>query len=449
MILTAEGRPPKVTRVSAVPNLDDRYAGSRSAFERRQRTLARGVSSAIRVNQLPVPLTFAEGRGAHLRDIDGNDYVDYALAYGPMVLGHSPDLVLDAARQQLSEAISYGGSHRLESELSEAICRTVPCAELCVFSNSGSEAVHAAVRIARAATGRRRVIKFLGHFHGWLDPLAVGNPGHWDASPATAGQDPLASWSVSVLPWNDLDALHAALTDDVAAVIMEPVAVNGGCFTADPGYLEAVREQTQHMGALLIFDEVITGFRLSLGGAQQRLDVRPDLAVLGKALGAGFPISAVCGRADVMHVVASGAVAHIGTSNANPVCAAAAVASVTELERRANEIYPQLEDVGAQLAEILRDEAAEAGLPLAVNQVGAAGHAFYANTSIASYADTVRADPAAYRVFAEALLREGMHVIPRGLLYVSTMHGPAELAHARSAVARAAASAVTSLRSRP
>lgn len=435
--------------MSALADQQDRYAGSRSALERRQRTLARGVASAIRVTQRPIPLTFAEGRGAYLRDVDGNEYVDYALAYGPMLLGHSPAPVLDAVRRQLSEAISYGASHRLESELAEAVCRTVPCAELCVFSNSGSEAVHAAVRIARAATGRRRVVKFLGHFHGWLDPLAIGNPGSWDASPATAGQDPLASASVSVLPWNDLDALRSALgEDDVAAVIMEPVAVNGGCFTADPGYLEQARVLTERAGVLLIFDEVITGFRLALGGAQERLGVRPDLAVLGKALGAGFPISAVCGRADVMEVVASGSVAHIGTSNAHPVSAAAALASITELEDRAHEIYPQLEQAGAQLAQIMREGAAAGGLPLAVNQVGAAGHAFCAAQTISSYADSEVADPGAYHVFAEALLKEGIHVIPRGLLYVSVAHGPAELARTRSGVVRAAAAAATMLRSR-
>lgn len=428
--------------MSALHDQQDRYAVSRSALERRHRTLARGVASAIRATQRPLPITFAEGRGAQLRDVDGNDYVDYALAYGPMLLGHSPGPVLEAVRKQLSEAISYGASHRLESELSEAICRTVPSAELCVFSNSGSEAVHAAVRIARAATGRRTVIKFLGHFHGWLDPLAVGNPGSWDASPATAGQDPLASASVSVLPWNDLDALRAALTDDVAAVIMEPIAVNGGCFTAAPGYLEEVRELTRRADALLIFDEVITGFRLSLGGAQERLGVRPDLTVLGKALGAGFPISAVCGRADVMDIVASGTVSHIGTANAHPVSAAAAVASITELERGASEIYPQLEHAGAQLAAIMREEAAEAGLPLVVNQVGAAGHAFCAEAPVSSYADTRRADPAAYHAFAEALLWEGVHVIPRGLLYVSSAHGPVELARTRVGVARAARAAL-------
>lgn len=434
--------------MSALHVQPDRYAGSRDAFERRQNTLARGVASGIRANQRPMPITISSGQGAHLRDIDGNEYVDYALAYGPMLLGHSPAPVIEAVRTQLAAGISYGASHWLESELSEAICRTVPCADLCVFSNSGSEAVHAAVRIARAATGRRQVIKFLGHFHGWLDPLAIGNPGSREATPATAGQDRLASSSVTVLPWNDIDALERALTDDVAAVIMEPVAVNGGCFTASPAYLEEVRARTTQIGAVLIFDEVITGYRLALGGAQERLGIEPDLAVFGKALGSGLPISAVCGRADVMEVVASGTVTHLGTFNANPISAAAAVASVCEFERRAGEIYPQLEVAGAELAAILREEAAEAGLPLQVNQIGAAAHAFVAGEEIKSYADTVRADPDAYLLFAEALLNEGVYVIPRGLLYVSTMHGKAELARTRSAVAAAASATAEALRRR-
>lgn len=419
----------------------DRYAGSRTEFARRRRTLARGVATNFRADQRPVPLTFVEGRGARLRDLDGNEYVDYALAFGPLVLGHSPEPVLAAVRRQLSAGIAYGASHPLEAQLAEAVCRAVPCAELCVFSSTGSEAVHAALRIARAATGRTRVIKFLGHFHGWLDPLAVGNPGRHDAGPATAGQDPLASSSVSVLPWNDIEALRAGLGDDVAAVIMEPVAVNGGCFTAAPGYLEAVRELTERAGALLIFDEVITGFRLSLGGAQERCGVIPDMAVLGKALGAGFPISAVCGRADVMELVASGTVAHVGTFNGSPICTAAALASIQELERRADEIYPQLDATGSELAGMLRDEATEAGLPLVVNQMGGAAHAFASSEPIDAYADTTRADPESYRRFAEALLAEGVHVISRGLLYVSTAHGQPELERTRAAVRRAAASA--------
>jgi glutamate-1-semialdehyde 2,1-aminomutase len=381
----------------------------------------------------------ASGRGSRLTDIDGNDYVDYALAFGPMLLGHSPEPVIKAARRQLSTGIGYGACHPLEAELAEAVCRTVGCAELCVFSSSGSEAVHAALRIARGATGRNRVIKFLGHFHGWLDPLAIGIPGLSDASPATGGQDPLASASVTVCPWNDLEALREALSDDVAAVIMEPLAVNGGCLFPDSGYLEAVRDLTRQAGALLVFDEVITGFRLALGGAQERFGVVPDLAVLGKAMGAGFPISAVCGRSDVMEEAASGRVKHVGTFNANPVCAAAALAAISALEQRADELYPRLWKLGSTLAEIFRTEAADAGLPLVVNQLGGMGHAFCSTTPVERHEDTLGTDTPAYLRFAEALLDEGVHVISRGLLYVSTVHDDADLDRTREAVARAAA----------
>jgi glutamate-1-semialdehyde 2,1-aminomutase len=388
-----------------------------------------------------VPISFASGSGSRLTDIDGNGYVDYALAFGPMLLGHSPDAVLRAVHEQLATGIGYGACHRVEAELAEAVCRTVPCADLCVFSSTGSEAVHAALRIARAATGRNRVVKFLGHFHGWLDPLAIGIPGLKDAGPATAGQDPLASSAVTVCPWNDLDALRAALSDDVAAVIMEPLAVNGGCLSAAPGYLSQVRQLTEQAGALLIFDEVITGFRLALGGAQERLGILPDLAVLGKAMGAGFPISAVCGRRDVMEEVASGRVKHVGTFNANPVCATAALAAISELEQRADEHYPRLEELGGTLADIFRTEATEAGVPLVVNQLGGMGHAFCSAAPVESHDDTLGADADAYGKFAEALLDEGVHVISRGLLYVSTVHDDADLEQTRGAVARAAATA--------
>ncbi|MGI8702605.1 MAG: aspartate aminotransferase family protein [Nocardioidaceae bacterium] len=419
--------------------MKDRYGRSRAQQERARRCLAGGVATAYRAPQQPLPVTFAGGRGSRLTDIDGNEYVDYALAFGPMLLGHSPDGVVQAVQRQLATGIGYGACHPAEAELAEAVCRAVPCAELCVFSNSGSEAIHAALRIARAATGRHRIIKFLGHFHGWLDPLAVGIPGSYDASPATGGQDPLASAAVTVCPWNDLDALRAALSDDVAAVIMEPMAVNGGCLFPDPGYLVEVRRMTRQAGALLIFDEVITGFRLALGGAQQRFGVVPDLAVLGKAMGAGFPISAVCGREDIMDEVVSGRVRHVGTFNANPVCATAALAGITALERNAADVYPRLEKLGAQLAGILREESAAAGLQLTVNQLGGIAHAFCSAGPIDSHEATLRTNTAAYRHFAEGLLNEGVHVISRGLLYVSTVHDSTDLDRTREAVAKAAA----------
>jgi glutamate-1-semialdehyde 2,1-aminomutase len=308
-----------------------------------------------------------------------------------------------------------------------------------VFGSTGSEAVHSAIRIARAATGRNRVIKFLGHYHGWLDPVHVGVPGQTGKAPATGGQDPEASASVTVCRWNDVDALSDALADDVAAVIMEPAAINVGAFRPAPGYLERAKELTARAGAVLIFDEVITGYRLALGGAQQRYGVLPDLTVLGKALGAGFPISAVCGRRDVMAVVADRRVSHVGTFNANPVCASAAVAAIGVLERDADSLYPLLDELGARLAEDLRAGATAAGLPLVINQIGAAGYGFMSDGPVRSHEDALATRPDDYRRFARALLEAGVHIIPRGLLYVSTAHTAADLDLTRDAITKAAA----------
>ncbi len=418
--------------------MTDRYRRSRAQHERARRSLAGGVATAFRAPQLPVPISFARGAGSRVWDLDGNEYLDFALAFGPMLLGHSPAPVVDAVRRQLEIGIGYGASHAAEAELAETICRLVPCAERCIFSSTGSEAVHAAIRIARAATGRNRVIKFQGHFHGWLDPLSVGVPGFADAGPASAGQDPCASIAVTVCPWNDLAALTANLGDDVAAVIMEPLAVNGGCLLPAPGYLEEVRRLTTAAGSVLIFDEVITGFRLAPGGAQERFGVTPDLAIFAKALGSGFPISAVAGRADLMDEVAGGRVRHAGTLNANPISVAAALAALSELERHADRIYPHLDAMGDGLAAILREECSAAGLPVTVNHLGPMGHAFWSENAVDDHPATLQADREAYRRFAGTLLDEGVHVISRGLLYVSAVHMQADLDSTREAVRRAA-----------
>jgi len=418
--------------------MSDMFVRSRAQFDRARKSLAGGVATAFRAVQEPVPICFRSGHGARLWDVDGNEYVDYALGFGPMLLGHSPEPVIEAVRRQLERGIGFGASHELEAELAEAVCRTVPSAELCAFSNSGSEAVHAAIRIARAATGRNRVVKFLGHYDGWLDPIHVGVPGQAWKQPGTGGQDPAAAAAVTVCPWNDPDALAAAVGTDVAAVIMEPAAVNCGAFAPRPGYLQRARELATQAGAVLIFDEVITGYRLALGGAQQLYGVTPDLTVLGKALGGGFPISAVCGRADVMAVVADRRVSHVGTFNANPVSASAAIAAIKELERSAEIVYPRLESYGAQLAELFRGEAQAAGLPVVVNQIGSAAYGFISDKPVGTYADALDSDVAAYRRFAGALLAEGVHVIPRGLLYASTAHRDEDLELTRAAVRKAA-----------
>jgi len=416
---------------------DDQFARSRVRHERAKLTLAGGIASAIRATQNPVPICFERGAGSRLWDTDGNTYIDYTLSYGPLLLGHSPNVVLRAVRKQLGKGLGFGASHRHEAELSEALCRTVPSIQLCVFSSTGSEAVQAALRIARAATGRQRIVKFFGHYHGWMDSVNVGNPGQTTIGAATGGQDPLAFSSTTVCEWNDLEALRSALSNDVAAVIMEPFNVNGGCIAPLPGYLEAACELIRMAGSLLIFDEVVTGYRLSLGGAQGVLRIVPDLTVLGKAMGGGFPIGAVGGRSDVMEVVASGRVAHMGNFNANPISACAAVAAVSELEEHAPYIYPKLRSDMASLSTMIEQEAGEAGLPIRVNLSTGIAHAFVSELPVVTHEDWAKCDQEAYRDFAESLLREGIHVTPRGVLLVSTVHTDEDLEMTRSAIRRA------------
>jgi glutamate-1-semialdehyde 2,1-aminomutase len=436
----------------------DRFAESRAHQSRSKGTLASGVASASRAAQLPVPICFAKGRGAHLTDVDGNDYIDYTLALGPMLLGHSPAPVIEAVQRQLGVGIGYGASHRTEAELAEAVCRTIPSGERVVFSSTGSEAIHAAIRIARAATGRTRIVKFLGHYHGWLDPIYIGvsalpatelgngsqsqddtgavDPGLRELG--TAGQDPLASASVTVCRWNSVAALEGVLGNDVAAVIMEPVNVNGGCILPQPGYLDAVRELTRRAGAVLIYDEIVTGYRLGLGGAQQRYGVLPDLTVLGKALGAGFPISAVCGSAHLMEEVASLRMAHMGTFNANPVCSAAALAAVRHMESHADEIYPSLDALTSQLVQVLTHAGAEAELPIAINSATGVVRMFISPSSVESYDDSLRANAAAMQTFTTSLVEQGMHVPARGVFYLSVAHTPGDIADTGAAATVAA-----------
>ena len=422
--------------------MSDRLAGSRTHFERARKSLAGGVASNMRVSQRPVPLAVERGAGPRLWDVDGNEYLDFGLAYGPMILGHSPAAVVAAMHLQLDRGLCFGACHPLEAELAEAICRLVPSAELVSFGSSGSEAVHESVRIARAATGRNRIIKFRGHYHGWFDSVHVGVPGRHDSGPGTSGQDPLAAAETTVCTWNDRAALSEAIGDDVAAIIMEAANVNGGCIAPAEGYLEHVRAEATRVGAVLIFDEVITGFRLSLGGAQGYYGVTPDLTVLGKALGGGVTISAICGSAAVMDVVATGKLAHTGTFNVNPLVASGAVAAIRELESRSGEIYPHLEARMRELADLLESEAAAEGLPLRVNRTVGAGYAHVSSDVVDSFDGTLASDADRYREFAGHLLVAGVNVVPRGLLYVSSEHTADDVESIRPLVRRAARATV-------
>jgi glutamate-1-semialdehyde 2,1-aminomutase len=310
------------------------------------------------------------------------------------------------------------------------------------FSTTGSEAVQAALRIARAKTGRRKVVKFQGHYHGWLDPVLVSTPGVAAAAadaeaplapvPATEGQGD-ASELLLIARWNDAAALEALLDrhgDEVAAVIMEPVAANGGLIPPADGYLERARELTAASGSLLIFDEVVTGFRLARGGAQERFGVTPDLATYGKAIAAGMPLSAVAGRAEVMEVVADGRVPHVGTFNCAPPAAAAAAAALDVYRERSPGLYERLEAVAEALGDGLAAAARAAGVPVRLHRVGPLLQTFILDpaTDVSEYADTLAADSARFARFAELMLDRGVNVLPRGWWFISAAHSDEDVA---------------------
>ena len=317
---------------------------SASLYAAAQRVLPGGVGSNDRALVRPYPLFIDRGAGSRVWDVDGNEYIDYLLAYGPLVLGHADPHLIDAVTRQLRRGSVYGMSHRLEVEVAELLCNLIPSFEMVRFAQSGTEAVLAAMRLARAATGRRLIVKFEGQYHGWADEVAISYAppsvdvaGPDDAPltvPMSEGQPPGTYEDVVVLQWNDLDSVARLFADRgerIAAVLTEPVMCNFGVIEPRPGFLEGLRELCDVHDAMLIFDEVQTGFRLHLRGAQYVYGVHPDLTCLGKALAGGFPVSAVGGRRDIMELIGDRRVFQAGTYNSNPACLAAIPAVVERL----------------------------------------------------------------------------------------------------------------------
>jgi glutamate-1-semialdehyde 2,1-aminomutase len=398
---------------------------SEETFERAQRHLAGGVSTAFRVSERPVPLFIEHAEGAHLRDLDGNEYVDFVCGYGPVIIGHGNRRVHEAASTAASAYQQVGGQNPLEVELAEALCEHVPSYEMVRFSLSGSEAIQAALRLARAATGRPLVVKFAGHYHGWLDSVLTATGQLPPALPESAGQSLAALADVVVIEWNELDQLEALFTDvgdRIAAVIMEPVPCNQGVFEPRPGYLESVRQLTTDAGALLIFDEVISGFRFGLGGAQAELGVTPDLTVNAKAMANGFPISAFGGKRELMELVASNEVLHAGTYNGGGGSVAAALATIDLLAEGEGKVYDEMRRRGGRLIEGLREAAASAGVPLQARGPGSVFFTWISDSPVESYRQHRQSDQAAYARFAEALLGQGVRVIPAGRWYLNASH---------------------------
>ena len=402
-----------------------------------------GVNSNFRMGISPTPLVFERAEGPYLYDVDSNRLIDYYLGMGPMILGHNPEPVLKAVTEQLKYGILYAGQSEIEFEAARLFCEIVPCAEMVRFNCAGSEVVQAALRVARAATGRSIIVKFEGHYHGWLDnvlwsiaptPDQFGPETSPTPIPASAGQDLPAGQHTEVLTWNNLSILEARLRrGDVAAVIMEPAMCNTSAIAPAQGYLEGVRKVCSETGTILIFDEIITGFRLAPGGAQQRLGVIPDLATFGKAIANGFPVSALAGRRDLMEQMATGGVLHGGSYNALPAAMAAVVATLNELNKP--ETFNLLEEQGKKLMTGITDALADADVEAQVQGFPQIFHvALGTSTPFSNYRDSLAADKARYVNFTTALLSHGVRALERGAWFLSTAHDDAAIDETIAAV---------------
>jgi glutamate-1-semialdehyde 2,1-aminomutase len=417
-------------------------------LERARRSLAGGVSSPFRA-KAPVPLYFRHGCGSHLIDEDGNEYIDYALAWGPAILGHCYPKLVDALAEQARRPVAYGAQHRLEIEVAERFQAAVPCAERLIFTSSGSEAVQCAWRLARAFTGRNRILKFEGHYHGWFDSVLisykppadrVGPLEEPNAVLESRGQVPNSVDNVVVLPWNRADLLEKTFErrgEEIAAVIMEPVLCNSGCLMPAPGYLEAAREITRRYGALLIFDEVITGFRIAPAGAQGYFGVTPDLATFGKAAGGGLPLSVIAGRQDILDLLFTGGVAYGGSFNGNPVSLTGAKVALEELTRDGGALLEHANRIGRVLMSGIATAAQEAGIDLTVCGFGAAFAIHFTKKSeLVDYRDTLEDDRARLATFIRLALEEGLYLLPDGRFYVSVVHTEQDATYTLQAVRR-------------
>ena len=392
----------------------------------------------------PYPLTLRKGAGSKVWDVDDNVYVDYLLGFGPLILGHCHPRVMQAVKTQLENGIQYAMLDELEIKLAEKMHDMVPNAEMVRFCMTGAEATMSAIRIARGYTGRDKIIKFEGHYHGAHDYVLLNIVG----SPQAALGSEIAPYKVRaspgipddtvkntvVIPWNNIEVFEKTVrryANELAGVIMEPVMMDIGIAPPEEGYLQAVREITQRHGVCLIFDEVITGFRLAAGGAQQHFGVKPDLACFAKALGGGFPIAAVTGRQEILEQVGPGKILHAGTFNGNPISCAAANATLNELSANNGEAYRQMNKVGRKLQDGLTDLVASTGTQAIVQGMAHLGVQilFTPLKKVRNYREFLTCNGTKYNKYHKQMLKRGIlfHPLQYQHLFVSTAHTEADV----------------------
>jgi glutamate-1-semialdehyde 2,1-aminomutase len=422
---------------------------SRALFDRAQRIIPGGVNSPVRAFRSVggVPRFIASAKGSRVIDVDGNEYTDYVGSWGPMILGHADDRVVAAAAEALRRGSSYGAPTELEVRMAEQVVACFPSIELVRMVNSGTEAVMSAVRVARAYTGRDKIIKFDGCWHGHADGLLVkaGSTGLQYGVPDSAGVPASYAEHTLVARYNDLESVRALLADNagqVAAILVEPVAGNMGVVPPAPGFLEGLRALATEADAVLILDEVITGFRIALGGAQEFYGVQADLTTLGKIIGGGFPVGAYGGKREIMERVSPlGPAVQAGTLSGNPVAMSAGLATLQAL--REPGLYEGLEAKAKALAEGIGDAARQAGVPLTCNRVGSMMTGFFTDHPIANADDLAHCDKDRYARFFHLMLDRGIAFAPSycEAAFVSTAHTGEDI----EATIRAAAEAFAQL----
>jgi glutamate-1-semialdehyde 2,1-aminomutase len=405
-----------------------------------------GVNSPVRAFRAVGghPFFVNKAKGAHIWDVDGNEYIDYVGTWGPAILGHAHPRIISAVKAAADHGTSFGIPNPFELTMAKLVCAAVPSVQKIRMCNSGTEACMSAIRLARGFTRRDKIIKFDGCYHGHADSLLVkaGSGALTFGHPDSLGVPADFAKHTIVLPYNDTESVKgafAAYKNEIACIIVEPVPGNAGLYLPKPGYLEFLKKVTQENGALLIFDEVMTGFRLALGGAQERFGIKPDLTCLGKIIGGGLPVGAFGGRADIMDYLAPlGPVYQAGTLSGNPLAMAAGIVALEELganskaesgKRKAENAYARLEQLGAQLEAGMKDAAKSAGVPVQFNRCGSMFCGYFTTAPVHNVADAMHSDRERFKKYFHGMLDAGIYLAPSQFEagFISTAHSEADI----------------------
>lgn len=398
--------------------LHNGYQNSVRMFQEAQKYIPGGVNSPVRAFKSVGlnPVYIDRGEGSKIFDVDGNEYIDYVGSWGPLILGHRHPQVIEAIKTYLDKGTSYGAPTELETELAKMVIAAVPSVEMIRMVNSGTEATMSALRLARGYTKRNKIVKFEGCYHGHADSLLIkaGSGALTHGVPTSPGVPANIASNTITAPYNDLTTLRQifeAEGEDIAAVIIEPVAGNMGVVVPEPGYLEGLRKLTQEFGALLIFDEVMTGFRVAYSCAQGRFGIQPDLTCFGKVIGGGLPVGAYGGKREIMEQISpAGPIYQAGTLSGNPLAMTAGIATLAALNQPG--VYEELERKSAKLSEGIANAAKEVGVNISTNRVGAMFCSFFTNTPVIDFASACSSDTEKFAIFFQNMLQHGVYLAP-------------------------------------